>query len=94
MAYKIVIKKKFIASLSDILSYLEKEWSIQVADDFVKKVDLRISALQNHPFIGALTRFKTIRGVHITKHNRMYYRVTKNKVTILNMYDTRRKTYS
>ncbi len=94
MAYKIVINKRFISSLSNVLIYLEKEWNKKVADDFLNKVDLKINVLQYHPYIGSLTKYKNVRGIHITKHNRLYYKVANNKVTILNLYDTRRKTYS
>jgi len=94
MAYKIVLNKRFIVSLTNVLSFLEKEWGKKVADDFLNKVDIRINSLQHHPFIGALTRYENIRGIHVTQHNRMYYKVARNKVTILNLYDTRRKKYS
>jgi mRNA-degrading endonuclease YafQ of YafQ-DinJ toxin-antitoxin module len=93
MAYKIIVNKRFIATLSKVLAYLEKEWSKKIADDFLLKVDVRIDSLQHHPFIGGQTKFKGIRGIHVTKHNRMYYKVKGNKVTILNLYDTRRKNY-
>lgn len=94
MAYQIVLNKKFLNSLTELLEYLETEWGVKAADDFLNNVDARINTLQNHPFIGASTKYKNVRGLYITKHNRMYYRVTKNKVTILNLYDTRRKNYS
>ena len=94
MAYRIVINKKFINSLTNVLSYLETEWNKKVADDFLNRVDQRINALQHHPYIGAQTKFKNVRGIHVTKHNRLYYKVSGNKVTIINLYDTRRKTYS
>jgi plasmid stabilization system protein ParE len=93
MAYKIVVKKAFVNRLTEVLNYLEKEWGKKVADDFVFKVDTRIRSLEHHPFIGALSKHKNIRGIYITKHNRMYYKVNGNKVTILNLYDTRRRNY-
>ena len=93
MAYKIVINKKFTASLYNVLDYLENEWGYKVATNFLSKVDTRINSLQHHPYIGAETKFTNIRGIYITQHNRMYYKVKGNKVTILNLYDTRRKNY-
>ena len=94
MAYKIVFNKKFIKSLNGVLNFLEQEWSKKTADDFLDKLDIRINSLQHHPFIGSLTKIKNVRGLHITGHNRMYYKVKNKKVTILNLYDTRRKNYS
>ena len=88
MAYEISFNKRFENKLVSLLAYLEKEWGKKVADDFLHKVDLRIISLQHHPFIGTLTTIKKVRGIHITKHNRIYYKVVNNKVTILNLYDT------
>jgi len=93
MAYKIVVNKRFIIRLSEVLAFLEKEWGEKVADEFIVKVDTRINSLQHHPFIGAVTKYQGIRGIYVTRHNRMYYKVKGNKVTILNLYDTRRKNY-
>jgi plasmid stabilization system protein ParE len=93
MAYKIVISQTFINKLTDVLNYLEKEWGRKVAEEFILKVDTRISSLEHHPYIGAVSRHNNIRGIYITKHNRMYYRIKGRKITILNLYDTRRKNY-
>lgn len=93
MAYKIIVSQTFISRLNEILLYLEKDWGRKVAEEFILKVDTRIYSLEHHPFIGAVTKYKNIRGIYITKHNRMYYKVKGRKVIILNIYDTRRKNY-
>jgi plasmid stabilization system protein ParE len=91
MAYEIIIKKRFANKLLGVLNYLEKEWGTQVAFTFLDKVRTRIYALQSHPYIGTLTSSKNVRSTLITRHNRLYYRIDKNKIFILNLYDTRRK---
>ena len=91
MAYEIIIKKRFTNKLLGVLDYLEKEWGKKVALAFLDKVRTRVYALQSHPYIGALTSMKNVRSTLVTKHNRLYYRVVKNKIFILNLYDTRRK---
>jgi len=90
MAYEIVIKKRFANKLSGVLNYLEKEWGTKVANEFLGK----IFALQSHPYIGALTSMKNVRSTFITKHNRLYYRIVKDQIFILNLYDTKRKKRS
>ena len=91
MAYEIVINKRFTNKLLSVLGYLENEWGRKVAYAFLNKVYTRIYALQTHPFIGSLTSINQVRSTLITKHNRMYYKVVKNKIVILNLYDTRRR---
>ena len=93
MAYQIIIKKKlsnFTNKVQKVLTYLEKEWSEKVASEFLVKIDGRIILLKKQPFIGMPSKkIKDIRSLLVTRHNRMYYKVVKDKIIILNMYDTR-----
>lgn len=90
MAYQVIVKKRFTNKVQKVLSYLEKEWSHKVAADFLNKIDRRILLLTKQPYVGAPSaKTKEIRGLLITRHNRLYYKIKGNKVIILNMYDTR-----
>jgi plasmid stabilization system protein ParE len=90
MAYQIIVKKRFTNKVQKVLSYLEKEWSHKVAAEFLLKIDRRIELISEHPEIGRPSeKVKNVRGLLITRHNRMYYTVKNNKIIILNMYDTR-----
>jgi len=42
MAYEIIVKTRFVNKIHKILSYLEKEWSHKVAEEFLLKIDRRI----------------------------------------------------
>ncbi len=90
MAYQIIVKKRFTNKVQKVLVYLEKEWSHKVATEFLLKIDRRIELLTKQPFVGSLSsKIKDVRGLLITRHNRMYYKIKDDKVIILNMYDTR-----
>lgn len=90
MAYQIIVKKRFINKVHKLLVYLEKEWSHKVAADFLLKIDRRIELLTKQPFVGkSSSKIKNVRGLLITRHNKLYYIVKEDKVIILNMYDTR-----
>src|SRR4051794_20929169 len=90
MAYQVIIKKRFTIKVQKVLEWLNKEWSAKVASEFLEKIDYRIELLARQPYSGApSTKVKDIRGVLITRHNKMYYQVKGDKVIILNMYDTR-----
>ncbi len=92
MAYKIVVKKRFTNKVSKLLLYLEKEWSKEVAEKFLAKLDKRIVNLSFQPFTGMpVSSFENVRSVLITKHNRLYYRIKDSIVEIINLYDTRMK---
>lgn len=90
MAYQIIVKKRFTNKVQKVLAYLEKEWSHKVAADFLMKIDRRFALLNKQPTVGRpSSKIKKIRGLLITRHNKLYYTVEENKVIILNMYDTR-----
>ena len=90
MAYQIIVKKRFTNKVQKVLTYLEGEWSHKVAVEFLVKIDRRIDLLTKQPYVGApSTKVKDIRGLLITRHNRIYYKIKDDKVVILNMYDTR-----
>ena len=90
MAYQIIVKKRFTNRVQKVLAYLEEVWSHKIAVEFLLKIDRRIALLARQPHIGALSsKVKDIRGLLITRHNRLYYKIKADKVIILNMYDTR-----
>ena len=90
MAYPIIVRKQFTNKVQEVLAYLEKEWSHKVAAEFLIKIDRRIDLLTKQPHIGVLSsKVKDVRGLLISRHNRLYYKITGGKLIILNMYDTR-----
>ena len=90
MAYQIIVKKRFTNKVQKVLAYLEKEWSHKVASDFLIKIDRRFALLSKKPTIcRSSSKIKKVRGLLITRHNKLYYTIEDDKVVILNMYDTR-----
>ena len=90
MACQVIIKKRFTNKVQKVLDWLNKEWSAKVAAEFLEKIDYRIDVLAKQPFAGApSSKVKDIRGLLITRHNKIYYKIKGDKVIILNMYDTR-----
>lgn len=70
--------------------YLENEWGDKVARDFLHRIDERINLLKQFPNLGAASKnIPGLRGLLITKHNILYYKVENHKIFILNLYDTR-----
>ena len=90
MAYQVIFKKRFHNKLLKLLLYLELEWTKQVADEFLQKLDKRIATLKKQPFIGTPSQaIHGVRGILITKHNKLFYKVSGTTIIVLNMYDTR-----
>lgn len=83
MAKKIIWTKRASSKFNAIIEYLEKDWGNAVTINFVQKSFEIIELLSERPFIGTLENTaKGIRGFLITKHNRLFYRVTANELII------------
>lgn len=81
---------KALRNLSAIISYLQNEWSDKVAENFALKVKNKLEILRKFPFSGSPSGIKPgYNKIVITKHNTLYYRVKKNEIVILNIYDSR-----
>lgn len=62
MAYKIVRNKRYLAQLTNVLSYLEAENGINVAIDFLILIEKKESVLAKHPLVGAPTGIRDTRS--------------------------------
>jgi len=94
VGYEVIFKKRFANNLLNVVTYLEKEWGKKVTDEFMDKINGAVNSLKLHPYIGAPSKkIKDARGLLITPHNRLFYRVTKNKIIFISLADTRKKNY-
>jgi plasmid stabilization system protein ParE len=90
MAKKIVWTKRANTNFNNVVTYLEKEWGDLVTKQFVRQTVEIIEVISDQPEIGTVeNKEKNIRGFLISKHNRIFYRISKNELIILNVFDTR-----
>lgn len=90
MAKKIVWTKRANSKFNKIIDYLEQEWGHSVTQNFVTKTYDIIELISDQSDLGTLENSeKSIRGFLLTKHNRLFYRVTENEIVLLNFFDTR-----
>ncbi len=63
----------------------------RVKRNFVKLLILKLDLISIFPNLGSqILHPKIIKSILITKHSRLYYRVNKNQIIILRIYDTRK----
>lgn len=90
MVRKIIWTKRAISKFNNIITYLEEEWGEQVTENFVRKTYDIIELISDQSDLGTLENIeKNIRGFLLTKHNRLFYRVTDKEIILLNFFDTR-----
>ena len=91
MVTKIRWTAKANKDLDSIAEYLETEWNSRVKRNFFKLLTSKLDLISIFPNLGAqILHPKIIKSILITKHSRLYYRVNKNQIIILRIYDTRK----
>ena len=90
MAKKIVWTKRANDKFNNIIEHLEQEWGPSVTKNFVNRAYDVIDLISDQPDLGTLeNQDKKIRGFLLTRHNRLFYRVTESEIILLNFFDTR-----
>jgi plasmid stabilization system protein ParE len=90
MALEIIWSPKALENFHAVIAYLEENWTIQVVRDFVKKTDTLISLIAEHSeMFREINKRNAVREAVVTKHNLLIYKVNKNQLILLAMFDTR-----
>lgn len=94
MAYRLDFTEKFERTSAKTARWLKKEWSFNLAQEFRDKLAMAIEKVISNPFIGKKSaRFEDIRSVLVTKHNRLYYRITGNTITFLELIELKQSPH-
>ena len=74
----------------NILIYLRDNWNEMVLDNFIDITDNMIFQILSNPKQFPLIHKKIkVRKCVLTKHNTLFYRVRRDAIEILRIYDTR-----
>ncbi|NTV67598.1 MAG: type II toxin-antitoxin system RelE/ParE family toxin [Chlorobaculum sp.] len=90
MALKILWSKRADKKFDKILEYLPEEWGERITGNFVNKVYGFLEILSEYPEIGTMeNEEKGIRGFTIVKEIDLFYKVTGDKIILLDFFDNR-----
>jgi plasmid stabilization system protein ParE len=90
MALEILWSKQADKKFDKILEYLSEEWGERITRNFVKKVYSFLEILSEYPEIGTIeNEEKGIRGFTIVKEIDLFYKVTGDKIILLDFFDNR-----
>lgn len=90
MKYKVYFSDKAVENLHTIVTYLKSEWPPQVLKVFFDQLDKVKSILSKYPESFECSKIK--KGIYrcvMSKHNTMFYRIKKNEVEIIVIFDAR-----
>ena len=89
MDLKVKWTPKALDSYHSILKYLNTSWSEKEVKNFVNRTDSVVNIITVQPYLYKAAKTNTIRAAFVTKHNMLFYRIFKNKVVLLEFWDTR-----
>ena len=75
-------------NFDSIVEYINQKWGDKTAKEFIEKVDEIFKLLKNYPQIGQVEK-NDIRGLLLTPHTRILYRIRDKKLIILSFFDVR-----
>ncbi len=89
--YKVLWSKRAYNNLANIISYLEENWTEKEITKLSQKLDRCISIIERNPEAFPASHTKPeLRRVVITKQNILYYKIDRNIIKLVNIFDTRR----
>jgi len=90
MTFEVSFSRKAETDFENILNYIAAEFGDQSVANFKKLVLDFATLLEEFPEIGSIElRNKNIRGFVIHRRLKVFYRINKDKVIILRLFDTR-----
>lgn len=88
--YNIVFSERASIELSNVLEYIEKEWSLRVANDFTKTFNEKINNIRLNPYLySPYKNKKYVRRCVVNKQVSLFYRIKIDEVQIITLYDNR-----
>lgn len=91
MEKEVVITKRFRKNVYSIYEYLLKKFSPGIALKFLQRVEEKLDFIAEHPEIGKLSQKRVnVRSILFTPHNKIFYRVTNDKIEVLSIFDMRK----
>lgn len=87
---KVVLSKQASDKFEKLLNYLETEWSENVKQNFIKKLDDSVQFISSFPEATEKSNLK--KGLHrcvITEQTTIYYQFNEFEIQIITVFDTR-----
>jgi len=90
MVENVVWSPQAVYNFNGIITYLLESWSLDVALNYESAVYDLIDTIARNPFIGMTSeKYAGLRKFLISTHSFMIYRISKNNLEIVDIFDTR-----
>lgn len=90
MACEISWTDTALKDYDNIITYLLGNWPVSTAQNFQNIVNKKLENLSQRPYTGISSDINpVVRSILLTPHNRLYYKIVKETIEIINIFDTR-----
>jgi len=90
MVKRVTFSPKAIENTKEIILYLKKEWSEKSAKKFINILREKISYIKRFPnSYHSLSGKEHIRRCVVSKQITLYYRLIKNEIEVITLFDSR-----
>lgn len=90
MVFDIVLSERASKDLNSTLHYLEDKWSFKVADEFAKRIDVKINFIKENPYqYPPFKNKKQVRKCVVNEQVSLFYRILTQEVQIITLFDNR-----
>lgn len=87
---EVYLSKKANERYLEICDFIEAKWGITIVNKFSNKLLSFSNTLSEFPLIGTVENPEnSIRGFQLTKQTKVFYKIYKNKIMIVNLFDVR-----
>ena len=90
MVRKVIISKLAERKLENLFEFLVTNWSVNVKNDFIFKLDKYVSIIKKQPeSFPSSEKEKGLRKCVVTKQTTLFYRFDEKSIKIVTIFDTR-----
>ena len=90
MKHRVYFSTLAVLKLKEIVKYLEGNWPPNVKQEFLEKLDQTKLLISKYPETFPISKsFPGLYKCTLTKHNTIFYRIHKNEIEIVTLFDSR-----
>jgi len=87
MDYKLRWSQESITDLEDILSYLSKNWSKRIVNNFKRKLSRQLDLIAQNPLMFPRSTYNPeLRKAVLSKQTSIFYKITGNTIFLVHIF--------
>jgi len=88
--YKIIWSDEAYINLQNIVSYLEKNWTVREIRKFARLLDKQLLLIKKNPSLFPISdKSRNIRKSVLTKQVSLYYKIKDTEIHLVTLFDSR-----